>query len=106
LALSRRSPLALAPVPFFLSLLPPPPPPSTLFPYTTLFRSPLHPRRRAPGRRLAPRRLLRPRARPARGHRRPLAQDHHRGRPGVDAPLPLARSEREGLRRPSGDHAQ
>src|SRR5699024_11785497 len=41
---SRYSPLSLSPTPlsFFLSRLPPPPR-STLFPYTTLFRSPFEP---------------------------------------------------------------
>ena len=66
---------------------------------------PVHLYRGPAGRRLAPRRLLRPGAgRPA-GHRGALAQGQHRGRPGVDPPLPLAGHRREGLRRLGGNHA-
>ena len=64
---------------------------------------PVHLRGRAAGRRLAPRRLVRARARGPRRHRRAVAQDHDRRGRGVDAPLPLRRPEREGLRRPRRD---
>src|SRR3546814_12459835 len=67
----------------------------TLFPYTTLFRSerqprvpgPLdhvHLRRRAAGRRMASRALLRARTGAARGHGAAVAQDIDGGRPRVD----------------------
>ena len=67
---------------------------------------PVHLHRRPAGRRLAPRRLVRARARRPAGHRRAVAQGHDRRGRGVDAPLPLRRPEREGLRRPRRDHAR
>ena len=60
----------------------------------------VHLRGGAAGRRLASRRLVRPRAGGAARHRGALAIDHHRRGPRVDAPLPLARPGRAGLRRP------
>ena len=60
---------------------------------------------RAAGRRLGPRDLLRPGARRRAGHRRAVAQGHHRRGPGVDPPLPLQRPGREGVRRPGRDRA-
>ena len=67
---------------------------------------PVHLHRRPAGRRLAPRRLLRPGTRRPPGHRGALAQGHHGRGPGVDPPLPLPGHRREGLRRHRGDHAQ
>ena len=65
---------------------------------------PVHLHRGPAGRVLAPRGLLRPRTRRPPGHRGTLAQGHHRGRPGMDPPLPLPGHRREGLRRLRGDH--
>ena len=67
---------------------------------------PVHLHRRPAGRRLAPRRFLRPGARRAPGHRGALAQGHHGRGPGMDPPLPLPRHRGEGLRRLRGDHAE
>ena len=60
---------------------------------------PVHLHGRPAGRRLAPRRLLRPGARRAPGHRGAVAQGHHGRGPGVDPPLPLPGHRGEGLRR-------
>ena len=64
---------------------------------------PVHLRRRTAGRRVAPRAFIRAGACGPARHRRALAQGQHRGRPGVDPPLPLARPEGEGVRRPGRD---
>ncbi|SCF99169.1 2-methylcitrate dehydratase, partial [Streptomyces sp. Ncost-T6T-2b] len=65
---------------------------------------PVHPDRRPGGRGLAPRALLRPRARGPAGDRGAVAEGHHGRGPGVDPPLPRPGSGAPGVRRQGRDH--
>src|SRR5205823_13050279 len=97
-----------APHPSFL--LPPPPPTSTLFPYTTLFRSVRDDRQRLAARRVDVTRRGLEHLPPPRAHRdrRPIARQPHRRRPsdarrsagdGHDAHVTSLHAYREALSR-------